>query len=161
MITESLFAVELRLVRPDEFSGSRFSVSFGEEFDFGPQDQDISSQVFEETSSRPTASLSLPADILMASGVSNATRITRAVFLTDSAFLRRDNNYFEVGSVVMATEVVGTNVTGLSSPIELTFLTNPVRLFSVYFHACGVLIYLPFTFSEVAKCHEPFLYILG
>ena len=122
MITQSLFAVAVELVRPDEFAGSRFLVSYNERFEFGIEDQEIS----QETSSRPTGSLTLPHDILTVLNLSNTTRITRAAFATDALFLRRDNNYLEVGSVVVATEVVGTNVTGLSRPIELTFLKNPV-----------------------------------
>lgn len=163
LVTQSSFAVAVKLVKPDEFSNNPFSISLGEDFNFGEQDQDIDSVAFQQTSSKPTASLSLPNNILTASGVSNVTRITQAVFLTDSLFLRRDNNYLEVGSIVLATEVVGTNVTGLSSPIELTFRRNPVS------SVCAMSLHTPlyviclyfFTCSELSKRHGSFVHILG
>ena len=59
--------------------------------------------------------------------VTNNTRITHAVFLSDSLFLRRENNDMEVGGIIISASLVGSrSVEGVDPPLNITFLKNPV-----------------------------------
>ena len=61
----------------------------------------------------------------------NKTRITREVFLSDSLFLRRENNDLEVGSIIISATLVGSNsVEGIDPPLNITFLKYPVLSYS-------------------------------
>ena len=106
--------------------GQTFSVNIGNFSDLNMND-DINSMdlSFEMLTSQSTASLSLPINLFSSiSNVTNNTRITHAVFLSDSLFLRRQNNNMEVGSIIVSASIV--SVDGLKPPVTLRFLKNPV-----------------------------------
>ena len=83
---------------------------------------------FSGKTGQPTASISLPNNLFDAIlNVTNNTRITHAVFLTDSLFLRRENNDMEVGGIIISASLVGSNsVEGIDPRLNITFLKNPV-----------------------------------
>lgn len=85
------------------------------------------------------ASISLPNTILYnVTDITNSTRITHSVFLFDSLFLRRSENYLEVGSIIISASVVGKTLRGLRDPVSLNFLINSVSLpiYLVTFYCC-------------------------
>ena len=57
--------------------------------------------------SQATGSISLPNNLLDSiPNISNSTRITNAVFLSDSLFLKCDDKFIKVGSVIISPNVV-------------------------------------------------------
>ena len=71
---------------------------------------DSSDLSFEKRmTTQATASIRLPNNLFSAvPNVTNNTRITHAVFLSDSfIFLRRDSNDLEVGGIIISASVVG------------------------------------------------------
>ena len=130
VITQKSFAVSVQQVDTEEFtkSGQTFSVNYR---GFSDDSQSLSSNdlVFGSTSQQLTAAINLPNNLLSAlpNITKNNTRITHSVFTTDSLFLRRNNYNLEVGSVIISTTVVGADVIRkLGTPVNLTFLVNPV-----------------------------------
>ena len=76
------------------------------------------------SSAKSTGSLSLPSNLLQKA---NGTRVTLSVFVTNSLFLRRDNNNTEIASIIIAAGVVGVQrVENLDPPIVAVFQRNPV-----------------------------------
>jgi len=110
-------------------TGQSFSANLGAFSDLNVTENiDSNDLSFHLRSSQPTASLSLPNNLFSAIlNVTNNTRITHALFLTDSLFLRRENNDLEVGGIIISASVAGSNsVDSINPPINLTFLKNPV-----------------------------------
>ena len=85
-----------------------------------------------------TASIRLPNNLFSAvPNVTNNTRITHAVFLSDSLFLRRDSNDLEVGGIIISASVVGYNsIQSLDPPVSISFLKNPVYKTNDTFDPC-------------------------
>ena len=127
VLTRETFAVAVQEVEPDSFEGLTFSADISNGFEDANTQLDMSSLSFSETD-EAIASLSLPPTLFdnLVNASRNNTRITQSVFLTDSLFLRRENNFSEVGGIILAASVVGNRVTGLDPPIQLNFLKNPV-----------------------------------
>ena len=131
IITQQSFAVSLQQLDILEFtqSGQTFSVNYR---GFSDRNQTLNSNdlVFGTTSQQHTASISLPHNLLsIISIITNNTRITHSVFTTDSLFLRRNNNFLEIGSVIISTTVVGTDrISELDPPVGLSFMINPVSI---------------------------------
>ena len=128
VITRSAFAVSVQQVDIDQFMeiGQTFSANLGN-FSDVKLDENIDSNdlSFDMRTSQSTASLTLP-NILF-SAISNNTRITHAVFLSDSLFLRRENNDMEVVGIIISASVVGSDsIDGLNPPVTISFLKNPV-----------------------------------
>ena len=130
VIAQKSFAISVQQVDTKEFAqfGQTFSVNYR---GFSDENQTLSSNdlVFGSTSQQSTAVINLPNNLLSAlpNITKNNTRITHSVFTTDSLFLRRNNYNLEVGSVIISTTIVGTDVlSGLDPPVDLTFLVNPV-----------------------------------
>ena len=120
------FAVAVQEVEPDNFPGLTFSADVANGFDDTSSQLDMDSLSFSETDAA-IASLSLPRSLFDNLNASkNNTRITQSVFLTDSLFLRRENNFSVVGGIIIAASVVGTTLRGLDPPIQLNFMKNPV-----------------------------------
>ena len=131
IITQKSFAVSVQQVNIEEFtqSGQRFSVNY-REFSDGNQTLTSNDLVFGITSQQSTATISLPNNLLSTiPNITNNTRITHSVFTTESLFLRRINNFLEIGSVIISTTVVGTDtISGLDPPVGLSFQINPVSI---------------------------------
>ena len=109
--------------------GQTFSANLGTFSDLNMSKNINSSELsFSGKSGQPTASISLPNNLFNAIlNVTNNTRITHAVFLTDSLFLRRENNDMEVGGIIISASLVGSNsVEGIDPRLNITFLKNPV-----------------------------------
>ena len=130
VITQKSFAVSIQKVNSEEFtqSGQTFSINYK---GFSDDSQSLSSNdlVFGSPSQQSTAAINLPNNLLSAlpNITKNNTRITHSVFITDSLFLRRNNYNLEVGSVIISTTVVGADtINKLGTPVNLTFLVNPV-----------------------------------
>ena len=75
-----------------------------------------------------TASVRLPSNLFSAiPNVTSNTRVTHAVLLSDSLFLRRDSNDLEVGGIIISARVVGYNsIHSLDPPVSIRFLKIPV-----------------------------------
>ena len=134
VITRSAFAVSVQQVDINQFmeTGQTFSANLGNFSDVNLEKNiDSNDLSFDMRTSQSTASLTLP-NILF-SAISNNTRITHAVFLSDSLFLRRENNDMEVGGIIISASVVGSNsIDRLNPPVTINFLKNPV-LSSIYY----------------------------
>ena len=135
IITQQSFAVSVQQVDIVEFtqSGQTFSVNYR---GYSDENQTLNSNdlLFGTTSQQHTASISLPHNLLSTvPNITNNTRITHSVFITDSLFLRRNNNFLEIGSVIISTTVVGTDeINKLDPPVGLSFLINPVSIEGMY-----------------------------
>ena len=85
---------------------------FGVNFrDFSNDNQSLNSNdlTFGGSNQQPTAAINLPRNLLNGlPNIINNTRITHSVFITDSLFLRRDDNFQEVGSIIISAAVEGT-----------------------------------------------------
>ena len=131
LITQRNFAVAVQRVNTSTFMamGLGFSASFGEDFDFASNETIDSGDLAFSTAvqQQSTGSISLPDNLLShPNGTRNNTRVSFHLFVTDSLFLRRDNNFTEVGSIILAASVVGERFEGLSPPVILTFQRNLV-----------------------------------
>ena len=130
VIAQKSFAVSVQQVDVEEFSksGQTFSVNLPDFTQRNIISDDIS---FEHTSaSPPTGSIQLPSNLLssLPDNLSNASRITHAVFVTDSLFLRRSFSYQKVSSIILSASVVDIEtLRGLSPPVNLGFQLNSVR----------------------------------
>ena len=115
----------------DQFTeiGQTFSANLGTFSDLNMSENINSNDLsFSERTGQPTASISLPNNLFNAIlNVTNNTRITHAVFLSDSLFLRRVNNDLEVGGIIISASVVGSDsVEDIDPHLNITFLKNPV-----------------------------------
>ena len=144
VISQRSFAVSIQQVNLQTFSknGQTFNVNIGND-----QSNDII--VGDTVDTKPIASISLPNNLL--DSIPNSNRITNAAFLSDSLFLRRDDKFMEVGSVIISATVVGVDtIQELNPPVTLTFqIINSVSSTSnkIYFcfrilvnYHCNVLI---------------------
>ena len=122
------FAVSLQEVNPEEFEMQVFSVNLGRN-PFSDDDLKLSedSLNFSPVTSL-TASLILPQNLLNSPTVSNCSSIARSVFLSDALYLRRNESFLKVGSVVIEASVVNRTIDELDDPISLTFQKNPVSI---------------------------------
>ena len=129
VVAQKSFALSVQEVKVEEFKrlGLTFSVDFGD-LSFTNQSLNPNDLTFGTASQQSTTAISLPNNLL--SGIPttiNSTRITHSVFITDSLFLRRSQNFLEVGSLILSASVVGRKaITGLDPPVNLRFLINPV-----------------------------------
>ena len=131
MITRSAFAVSVQQVDLEQFIeiGQIFSANLGTFSEFNVTENiDSNDLLFHMGPNQSTASISLSKNLFSAIlNVTNNTRITHAVFLSDSLFLRRVNNDLEVGGIIISASVVGSNsVEDIDPPLNITFLKNPV-----------------------------------
>ena len=109
--------------------GQIFSANLGTFSDLNVTENiDSNDLLFHMGPNQSTASISLPNNLFSAIlDVTNNTRITHAVFLSDSLFLRRVNNDLEVGGIIISASIVGSNsVEDIDPPLNITFLKNPV-----------------------------------
>ena len=131
VISQKSFAVSVQQVNIEEFkqSGQMFSVKFGQ-FSYDNQSLNFNDLTFGGTNQQSTATINLPRNLLNGlPNITNNTRITHSVFITDSLFLRRDDNFQEVGSIILSAAVVGTDtIRGLNPPVGLSFMINPVSV---------------------------------
>ena len=123
MLAQRSFAVSAQQINFYEFSmsGQTFSVNI-------KSGQNLTSDNLMFGNSLdvpPTGSISIPNNL----PVSNSTKITNAVFISDSLFLRRDNRFTEVGSVVISSTAVGVGtIQNLDTPVTLSFQISPVTI---------------------------------
>ena len=72
---------------------------------------------FGEMINKSTASISLSNNLLNALHNISKSRITHAIYLSELAFLRRENSNLEVNSVIISASVVGASlIRGLKNP---------------------------------------------
>jgi len=125
LVTQSTFAVSVRKIQPSTFMGLNFSAVLG---DFTSDQRIDESGLFFNSppKQRPTGSLTLPTNFPLFSKTNDA-RVTLSLFVRNSLFQRRDKRFREVGSVIIAAGVVGTDkVANLDPPMFAVFKTNPV-----------------------------------
>ena len=129
VISQKSFAVSVQQVNIEEFkqSGQMFSVKFGQ-FSYDNQSLNFNDLTFGGTNQQSTAAINLPRNLLNGlPNITNNTRITHSVFITDSLFLSRIDNFQKVGSIILSASVVGTDaIRGLNPPVGLRFTINPV-----------------------------------
>ena len=127
VLAQESFAVSVQQVNPEDFEMQVFGVSLGEN-PFSGQDAQLNNNSLDfspVTSS--TASITLPQNLFDSLTMSSYSRITRSVFLNDALYLRRNDSALEVGSIIIAASVVNSTIEGLTPPISIMFLKNPVR----------------------------------
>ena len=128
MLLQRSFAVSVQEVNPEEFNAQFFSVSLGGN-PFSEENLELNENSLDFSSvTSSTASLTLPQNLFDSLRDSNSSRITQSVFLTEALYLRRNTSVLEVGSVIIAANVVNSAIKGLEPPISLTFLKNPVSM---------------------------------
>ena len=132
VISQRSFAVSIQQVNLQTFSqdGQTFNVNIGNNQTIVLDDIIVGDTVDTQS----IASISLPNNLLDSiPNISNSTRITNAVFLSDSLFLRRDDKFMEVGSVIISATVVGVDtIKDLNPPVTLTFqIINSVSSMNV------------------------------
>ena len=126
VLTQESFAVCVQQVNPEEFEMQVFSVSLGDD-PFSSQDVQLNNNSFGlSPASSFTASITLPQNLFDSVPESNSSRIAQSVFLNDALYLTRNDSALEVGSIIIAASVVNSTIEGLSPPISITFLRNPV-----------------------------------
>ena len=129
MISQRLFAVSVQQVNFQSFvqDGQIFSVNIGNNKTLELDDI----MVGDTLDSQATGSISLPNNLLdTLPNISNSTRITNAVFLSDSLFLRRDDKFMKVGSVIISAAVVGIDkIREINPPVAISFqIINSVKI---------------------------------
>ena len=151
VIIQKSFAVSVQQVDTEEFTqfGLTFSIRYR---GYSDESQTLNSNdlLFGSTSQQSAAVINLPNNLLsvLPNITKNNTRITHSVFTTDSLFLRRNNYNLEVGSVIISTTVVGTDMLSqLDPPVELQFLVNPVN--KCHCSICLIVIILPIEFKWI------------
>ena len=117
IIARSQFAVSAQEVEPDQFMQT---------FSFTAEDHSHISNIsrinannlyFGEMMNKSTASISLPNNLFNALHNISKSRVTHAIYLSESAFLRRENSNLEVSSVIISASVVGASpIKGLKNP---------------------------------------------
>ena len=116
--------------------GQNFSANLGDFSNLSMNESiDSSDLSFElRTTTQATASVRLPSNLFSAlPNVTSNTRITHAVFLSDSLFLRRNSNDLEVGGIIISARVVGYNsIQSLDPPVSISFLKNQVYKTMIY-----------------------------
>ena len=128
ILPQDSFAVSVQVVNPEEFDKQVFSVSLGDN-PFSEADLELNTNTLDFSSmTSSTASLTLPQNLFDSVRVSNLSRITQSVFLTDALYLRRNESVLKVGSVIIGASVVNSTIEELEPPISLTFLKNPVSM---------------------------------
>ena len=119
VLVQKSFAVSAKVVNPEK--AQSFGVNIRNNQSLTSDDLTFGGL----PNSQPTASINLPNKLF--NSMSNNTRITNAVFISDSLFLRRDTRYTEVGSVIISATVVGVDtIRNLNSPVTLGFQISPV-----------------------------------
>lgn len=128
---QSSFAVAVQQINRETFetTGQTLAATFGDDSRV-QRDLAIDAINLEFSNSsmtiiNSTASITLPG--ILFNNISNTSGLIHFVFLTDTLFLRRNKNYREVGSIIVAASITGTTISGLNDqPIILHFLRNPV-----------------------------------
>ena len=142
VITRRTFALSAQQVDLNQFMeiGQNFSANLGGFSNLNTNESIDSSELSFEMrmTTQATASIRLPNNLFKAvPNVTNNTRITHAVFLSDSLFLRRDSNDLEVGGIIISASVVGYNsIESLDPPVSISFLKNPVYKTNDTFDLC-------------------------
>ena len=148
------FAVSVKLVKPESFTGQTFLVTLGQNFSTTDREEAIDEASFfilpsnntDAYNESLTASISLPQAVLDMSIsrppglLPNDTRIRHSVFLNDALFLRRAETRADglsVGGVIVSASLLsrstgGIPVGNLSPPIRLTFKRTKVPSFYSY-----------------------------
>ena len=154
IVAQKSFAVSVQKVDPETFRrlGQTFSVNIA---DFTQQNISSEDLSFDNNAvSPPTSTIQLPSN-LFSSLPENSSRISHAVFVTDSLFLRRSFSYRRVSSIIISASVVGAGtIKNLRPPVNLGFQLNPVRV--------AIVILLNLFFINFLECHwvTPTVYIL-
>ena len=142
VIPRRTFAVSVQQVDLNQFMeiGQNFSANLGGFSNLNMNESIDSSDLSFEmgTTTQATASIRLPNNLFSAvPNLTNNTRITHAVFLSDSLFLRRDSNDLEVGGIIISASVVGYNsIESLNPLVSISFLKNPVYKTNDTFDPC-------------------------
>ena len=142
VITRRTFALSAQQVDLNQFMeiGQNFSANLGGFSNLNTNESIDSSELSFEMrmTMQATASIRLPNNLFSAvPNVTNNTRITHAVFLSDSLFLRRNSNDLEVGGIIISARVVGYNsIQSLDPPVSISFLKNPVYKTNDTFDLC-------------------------
>ena len=122
VLAQSSFAVSAKVLNPEEVQSFGVNVRNNQSL----TSDDLTFRGLPN--SQPTASINLPNNLFNSmSNISNNTRITNAVFTSDSLFLRRDTRYTKVGSVIISATVVGVDtIRNINPPVTLSFQISPV-----------------------------------
>ena len=131
-IIKDTFAMRIRLVHPDTFTGDALSVMFEDSFYLVDafQHNDLITGIDEDAA----AYISLPASLFEGLNLgTDEARLVYGVYLKDTLFMRRSNYVEEqelvneVGGIVMSGRISsGVQVSNLEEQVQLSFAKNPV-----------------------------------
>ena len=125
IIARSQFAVSAQEVATNKLE-QLFSVNIGNVSNTTTLNS--SNLNFMKNNESSTASILLPNNVINSVSTESAkVRITHAVYLSDSVFLRRDNNDLEVGSIIISASISSDNNNSIfDPPVTLTFRRTEV-----------------------------------
>ena len=133
VIIRDTFAILIRLVHPDTFTGDTLSIMLGDDFDLVDafQHGNLITGLVEDA----TAYIRLPSGLFEGLNLgTNEVRLVYDIYLKDTLFTRRssfvENQSLtdEVGSIVASGRISSVEVSNLREPVELSFTKNPVSL---------------------------------
>ena len=144
--SHSYFAVSIRENNFEGFGNQTLSINLTDFSESNVNSYNITLET-ERNIVSSTGSVTLPSNIFNSS---NINRITNAVFLTDSLFLRRRLDYFNVSSVVISTSILREldAIKELESPVNLSFQLNPVRINAIIIFIAIIV------FNRLSKAHS-------
>ena len=133
-IIRDTFAIMIRLVHPDTFTGDTLSIMLGDNFDSVDafRHENLITGINEDA----TAYISLPSGLFEGLNLGiDEVRLVYDIYLKDTLFMRRSNYVEEqeltneVGSIVTSGRISsGVQVSNLEEKVELSFTKNPVSL---------------------------------
>ena len=127
VFTQDTFAVSVQPVDPRNFVTQQFTFNVGDDIDNAVvTNMTVSVDTGERRNTRPAVTMTIPENIFD-NITTNNTRITNAVFITDSLFLRREKFFLEVGSIIVALSIPGETITGLDPSLITKFTQKRVR----------------------------------
>ena len=124
VIPQNTFTVSVRSVRSDEFEEK------GQFIAASVDNRTVAIAGDNTTSINTTVSVELPdnlVELLPNTSNNSVLHLSNSFFITDSLFLRKDNNDMEVGSIIASVRVSGAYISGLDDPpVKMKFLRDPV-----------------------------------
>ena len=156
IIARSQFAVSAQEVELNQFMQT---------FSFTAEDHSHVSNIsriksndlyFGEIMNKSIASISLPNNLFNALHNVSKSRVTHAVYLSESAFLRRENSNLEVSSVIISASIVGAGpIKGLKNPpVILSFKVSKYLFLNHFDFPYITLNSINFIFHKIFKTDE-------
>ncbi len=121
VIPFSKFAIAAQQVETVDFNGQLFSAIIANNSQINSGSLSYDDRILQSD-----GSIAIPDGIFMELGVDTSTRISNAVYLSDSLFPRQNSSHLAVGGIIISATIGNrTTVEMLNSSIVLNFTKNP------------------------------------